>query len=57
LAATLKQPTDKSALSNAHHISEQVFESKQARRGVSTAESAKANHSCLVDLLSTHGRR
>jgi len=33
LAATLKQPTDKSALSNAHHINEQMFESKQARRG------------------------
>jgi cation diffusion facilitator family transporter len=33
LAATLKQPTDKSALSNAHHINEQMFESKEARRG------------------------
>jgi cation diffusion facilitator family transporter len=33
LAATLKQPTDKSALSNPHHGSEQMFESKEARRG------------------------
>jgi hypothetical protein len=32
LAVTLKQPTDKSGLSNNHHSSEQVFECKEARR-------------------------
>jgi hypothetical protein len=32
LAATLEQPTDKSGPSNDHHSSEQVFESKEARR-------------------------
>jgi hypothetical protein len=32
LAVTLKQPTDKSGPSNDHHISEQVFECKEARR-------------------------
>jgi hypothetical protein len=35
LAVTLKQPSDKSGPSNDHHSSEQVFESKQARRSVS----------------------
>jgi hypothetical protein len=32
LAVTLKQPSDKSGPSNDHHSSEQVFESKEARR-------------------------
>jgi hypothetical protein len=32
LAATIKQPSDKSGPSNDHHSSEQVFESKEARR-------------------------
>jgi hypothetical protein len=32
LAVTLKQPTDKSGLSNAHHINEQMFDRKEARR-------------------------
>jgi hypothetical protein len=32
LAATLGQPTDKSASLNAHHNSERVFENKETRR-------------------------
>lgn len=38
LAVTLEQPTDKSTSSNAHHISERVFDGKAARRANSEAQ-------------------
>jgi hypothetical protein len=43
LAVTLKQPSDKSGPSNDHHSSEQVFESKQARRRRVTRRGVEAS--------------